>query len=53
MDVARQLRTGNVTVNGGARSPKAPFGGYKQSGIGRENGLYGLEDYLEVKALFK
>ncbi|MDN6639833.1 MAG: aldehyde dehydrogenase family protein [Tetragenococcus sp.] len=53
MDVARQLRTGNITVNGGARTPKAPFGGYKQSGIGRENGLYGLEDYLEVKALFK
>lgn len=51
--VARQLRTGNVIVNGGARSSKAPFGGYKQSGIGRENGLYGLEDYLEIKVLFK
>ncbi|GMA47123.1 aldehyde dehydrogenase family protein [Tetragenococcus muriaticus] len=53
MEVARQLRTGNVAINGGSRTPKAPFGGYKQSGLGRENGLYGLEDYLEVKALFK
>lgn len=51
--VARQLRTGNVYVNNGARNSKAPFGGYKESGIGRENGLYGLEDYLEIKALFK
>ncbi|QGP77449.1 aldehyde dehydrogenase family protein [Tetragenococcus halophilus] len=53
MEVARQLKTGNVAINGGSSTPKAPFGGYKQSGIGRENGLYGLEDYLEVKALFK
>lgn len=50
--VARQLRTGNVIVNGGNRTAKAPFGGYKQSGLGRENGLYGLEDYLEIKAIF-
>ena len=50
--VARQLRTGNVTVNGGKRVSKAPFGGYKQSGRGRENGMYGVEDYLETKALF-
>src|SRR5699024_9658705 len=40
--VAKKIRTGNVTVNGGDRSAKAPFGGYKQSGIGRENGLFGL-----------
>lgn len=52
-EVARQLKTGNITINGASRTPKAPFGGYKQSGLGRENGLYGLEDYLEVKALFK
>lgn len=52
LKVARQLRTGNVFVNDGPRSPKAPFGGYKQSGLGRENGIYGLEDYLELKALF-
>lgn len=50
--VARALRTGNVFVNRGPRSAKAPFGGYKQSGLGRENGLYGLEDYLEIKAIF-
>lgn len=52
LKVGKQLRTGNVFINGGARSPKAPFGGYKQSGLGRENGLYGVEDYLEIKALF-
>ena len=51
--VARQLRTGNITVNAADRSPRAPFGGYKQSGIGRENGRYGLEDYVEIKAIFK
>ncbi|GEN50939.1 aldehyde dehydrogenase family protein [Alkalibacterium pelagium] len=51
--VARKLKTGNITINDGARTPKAPFGGYKQSGLGRENGLYGVEDYLELKAIFK
>lgn len=51
--VARQIRTGNVFINDGGRSPRAPFGGYKESGIGRENGLYGVEEYLEVKALLK
>ena len=50
--VARAMRTGNVFVNRGPRSAKAPFGGYKQSGLGRENGVYGLEDYLEIKAIF-
>jgi acyl-CoA reductase-like NAD-dependent aldehyde dehydrogenase len=49
--VARRLRTGQVEVNGGGFNPLAPFGGYKQSGIGRELGRYGLEEYLEVKAL--
>jgi acyl-CoA reductase-like NAD-dependent aldehyde dehydrogenase len=49
--VARQLRTGQVEVNGGAFNPMAPFGGYKQSGHGRELGKFGLEEYLEVKAL--
>ncbi len=53
LEVAKKIRIGNVTVNFGERSAKAPFGGYKQSGIGRENGLYGLEDYLEIKAIFK
>jgi len=51
-EVARRLRTGNIFVNAGDRVAKAPFGGYKQSGRGRENGMYGVEDYLEMKALF-
>ena len=50
--VARKLRTGNVIVNDGQIAPEAPFGGYKQSGLGREKGRFGLEDYLEVKAIF-
>ncbi len=50
--VARRLRTGTVSVNGGMWfSPDVPFGGYRQSGIGRENGIEGFEEYLEVKAL--
>lgn len=51
--VARKLRTGNVTVNQGNRNPSAPFGGYKESGFGRENGTYAIEDYVELKAIFK
>ncbi|GAA0359428.1 aldehyde dehydrogenase family protein [Alkalibacterium iburiense] len=50
--VARQIRSGNVFINDGEKTAKAPFGGYKQSGLGRENGIYGVEDYLEIKALF-
>jgi len=49
--VARRLRTGQVEVNGGAFNPLAPFGGYKQSGHGRELGRFGLEEFLTVKAL--
>ncbi len=49
--VARQLRTGQVEVNGGGFNPVAPFGGYKQSGNGRELGAFGLEEFLEVKSL--
>ena len=49
--VARRLRTGQVEINGGAFNPFAPFGGYKQSGHGRELGRYGLEEFLQVKAL--
>ncbi|GHH66436.1 aldehyde dehydrogenase [Streptosporangium violaceochromogenes] len=49
--VARRLRTGQVAVNGGRFNPLAPFGGYKQSGLGRELGEFGLEEYLEVKAV--
>ena len=49
--VARRLRTGQVDVNGGAWNPLAPFGGYKKSGLGRELGEAGLEEYLEIKAI--
>ena len=49
--VARQMRTGQVDVNGGRFNTSAPFGGYKQSGIGRERGRYGLEEFLEVKSI--
>lgn len=50
--IALQLRTGNIYVNDGARNPYAPFGGFKQSGLGRENGIYGVKDYLQYKAIF-
>jgi aldehyde dehydrogenase (NAD+) len=49
--VARRLRTGQVEINGGAYNPAAPFGGYGQSGHGRENGRFGLEELLQVKSL--
>ena len=52
LDVARRLRTGMVHLNGAPADPAAPFGGYKQSGNGREWGEYGLHEYLEVKSLF-
>ncbi len=49
--VARRLRTGQVDINGGKFNALAPFGGYKQSGNGREMGKYGLEEFLETKSL--
>jgi aldehyde dehydrogenase (NAD+) len=49
--VARKLRTGQVEINGGAFNPIAPFGGYGQSGHGREFGRFGLEEMLQVKSL--
>jgi aldehyde dehydrogenase (NAD+) len=49
--VARQIRAGNVNLQGMPNDRTAPFGGYKQSGNGREWGKYGLEEYLEVKAV--
>jgi aldehyde dehydrogenase (NAD+) len=50
--VAARIRTGTVAVNGGVWfSPDAPFGGYKQSGIGREMGVAGFEEYLETKTI--
>ncbi|MER5319985.1 aldehyde dehydrogenase family protein [Streptosporangium roseum] len=51
VSVARRLRTGQVAVNGGQFNPRAPFGGYKQSGLGRELGEFGLEEYLEIKSV--
>ena len=51
LSVARRLRTGAVDVNGGSFNPFAPFGGYKQSGIGRELGAYGLAEFQQVKAI--
>jgi acyl-CoA reductase-like NAD-dependent aldehyde dehydrogenase len=52
--VARRLRSGTVSINGGLYyGPDAPFGGYKQSGIGREMGVAGLEEFLELKTLAK
>ena len=49
--VAEQLVAGRVIINGAPMEPQAPFGGFKQSGIGRENGVFGLEAYLEPKAV--
>jgi aldehyde dehydrogenase (NAD+) len=52
MGVARRIRTGTVSVNGGAWfGPDSPFGGYKESGLGREHGVEGFEEYLETKTL--
>ncbi len=51
VNFARKMRTGQVQINNGAFNAHAPFGGYKKSGIGRELGKYGLEEYLEHKAI--
>ena len=50
-NVARKIRTGNVHINGAGPDQQAPFGGYKQSGNGREWGRFGLEEFLETKAI--
>jgi aldehyde dehydrogenase (NAD+) len=50
--VARRLRTGTVSINGGMwYGPDVPFGGYRQSGVGRESGREGFEEYLEIKSV--
>ena len=50
--VARRVRTGTVSVNGGQWfGPDSPFGGYRQSGVGREHGVQGFEEYLEIKTI--
>ena len=51
LEIAAQIRTGTFGVNLYANDPYAPFGGYKHSGIGRENGREGLESYLEHKSV--
>ncbi|MBU9764869.1 aldehyde dehydrogenase family protein [Mycobacterium sp. TNTM28] len=49
--IARRIRAGQVQINAGAFNANAPFGGYKQSGNGREAGVYGLEEFLEIKSI--
>jgi acyl-CoA reductase-like NAD-dependent aldehyde dehydrogenase len=49
--LARRLRTGQVVINGAPQNLAAPFGGYRQSGIGRENGRYGVEEFFEWKSI--
>ncbi|MEU5593614.1 aldehyde dehydrogenase family protein [Streptomyces sp. NPDC020298] len=51
VDFARRMDTGQVDINGGRFNPLAPFGGYKQSGVGRELGAHGLTEYLQTKSL--
>ncbi|MFK4100315.1 aldehyde dehydrogenase family protein [Streptomyces sp. NPDC019531] len=52
-ELATRIRTGTVTINGGSAgvSPRSPFGGYKQSGLGREWGEFGLDEYLQTKSV--
>ncbi|WDU60242.1 aldehyde dehydrogenase family protein [Pseudemcibacter aquimaris] len=50
-DVAKQIRAGQIKINLKSGGQKVPFGGYKQSGNGRENGVWGFHDYLEIKAI--
>ena len=49
--VARRIRAGQVDTNGGAFNPTAPFGGFEQSGRGREYGKWGFEELLEMKSM--
>jgi aldehyde dehydrogenase (NAD+) len=49
--VARKLRAGQIEVNGGKANSMAPFGGFKQSGVGREYGKYGFEEFLQTKSM--
>lgn len=48
---ARRIRSGQIDINGAPWNPSAPFGGFRQSGLGRENGAYGLEEFLQYKAI--
>ena len=51
MHVASQLRTGNVGINTAQRNHEAPFGGFKQSGVGRDGGSFGLHAYSELQSI--
>jgi aldehyde dehydrogenase (NAD+) len=53
MHFASQIDAGRICINGFSHDPLVPFGGFKQSGIGREYGAYGLEAYLEPKAILR
>ena len=53
LEVAKKIDSGQLIINEGVRTQNAPFGGYKQSGMGREGGKYGLEEYVELKTIFK
>lgn len=51
-EVAKEIRTGQLQINDAPFTHNAPFGGFKQSGIGREGSIYGLEEYIEIKTIF-
>ena len=51
--VGAKIRAGNVHINGARLDPRGAFGGYKQSGIGREWGAFGFEEFLEIKSVFE
>ena len=51
LEIARELRAGQISLNYGSSGPSAPFGGYKQSGNGREKAEWGLDEFLEIKAI--
>ena len=53
LNIARRLRAGQIHINHGSGGADAPFGGYKQSGNGREKAEWGFEEYLEVKAILQ
>lgn len=50
--IARRIKTGTIVINEGMQTHRAPFGGYKHSGIGREGGIYGIEEFLEIKSMY-